>query len=498
MKQTHHVEFGENSLKTERITNEEWLETIKEYGETEVEENPKNGKRPVDILVLAEDRKSKKKFVLSIENKYGSSEHGGQCVDYIKSIKKKYIRDKGCYYFVYLDIKEPPDFEKNKDRYDEYKFLCYEDVMKWLEEQLKTLPESATRLYLEKYVELLKPRYADELDADLSAICSKVPVEDIEKINGIIGSAYDALSADEQIFVDVVKQYREKNKEKADDKVKGILDIIINSKKKSLCQIKSDYGRTSKSAENIKYAYTLELKNKFFKEDGCALKTVDFPYEGKLKVKMVVGLKPSYTKVLLSYIYKTSDFLDKIRNLQENGWTIIPEFIVLDASQLQNNKIFNLYCKSVPSDVEAVVKFLKDKGQGHFVEETWVKDGRKRSKADNGKVKQCKKYLQTVLSKNFIATAQFRKNGEREPFTKETKGNIIEMVNTAVEKKGNRVSPIWAMTFVYTVDDVLDGDKTDAALIFRKKAIEALDVFFGAERAEELFKSEEEIKTLIK
>lgn len=148
LERTHGVEFVENSLKTERITNEEWLETIKENGETEVEEKSKKGKRPVDVLVLAEDSKSKKKFVLSIENKYGSFEHGGQCVDYINSIKKKYIRDEGCYYFVYLDIKEPPDFGENEDRYGDYKFLCYENVMKYLKKQLKTLPESVTRLYL--------------------------------------------------------------------------------------------------------------------------------------------------------------------------------------------------------------------------------------------------------------------------------------------------------------------------------------------------------------
>ena len=104
--------------------------------------------RRIDILVEGDS------FTITIENKYGSCEHGEQCKHYKEFINNKFKDKKN--FFIFLDIEKPQDFDIEEQRYAGYQFLSYKGILEILEKQI--LGESAEHLMIKHYINILKEK----------------------------------------------------------------------------------------------------------------------------------------------------------------------------------------------------------------------------------------------------------------------------------------------------------------------------------------------------
>ncbi|MCQ2522205.1 MAG: PD-(D/E)XK nuclease family protein [Lachnospiraceae bacterium] len=96
-------------------------------------------RRRIDILIIGED------FTCTIENKYGSEAHGGQCEDYRNYVEGEYGERKANNRFIFLDIDKPKDFDyMHKSRYAEFDFISYETIRDILGDIISTEKERKT------------------------------------------------------------------------------------------------------------------------------------------------------------------------------------------------------------------------------------------------------------------------------------------------------------------------------------------------------------------
>ena len=222
------------------------------------EKQKKEGKdkRRIDILIVGDG------FTCTIENKYGSTAHGGQCTDYreyIEGRKSKFDKptSDGKYplsegwrnFFVFLDIETPKDFEnEHTETYADYDFISYKEIKEILNELVKDIHVKNTAItYVEQYIDILEEKYKP-LSEDIWKKCQALDLLDVQQIIEI--SDYDKYTSEEVVFIDVVKQYYRK--------IKGDYDKEILECLKSICTdeyyFKGDYGHGKGEAS---YAYAI-------------------------------------------------------------------------------------------------------------------------------------------------------------------------------------------------------------------------------------------------
>lgn len=114
--------------------------------------------KKIDILIIGEN------FTITIENKYGSTEHDWQCQRYRYYINNRF---EGCEnYFVFLDIKKPDNWDIGKDstiknlKYEGYELITYRDVRDILKELVSKAKENTDAInYINCYIEVLGETY---------------------------------------------------------------------------------------------------------------------------------------------------------------------------------------------------------------------------------------------------------------------------------------------------------------------------------------------------
>ena len=273
-----------------------------------------NDRRRIDILIEGD------KFTCTIENKYGSSEHNKQCLDYREYIEgRKNSRDKpngGKYpvkdgwknYFVFLDIVPPENFEEeHTDTYGDYVFIDYQTIKKILEELIKSKNKEKLEItFIQHYIDILEEKYI-KLSPEFEEICQKIPADDMLEI--ITCSENKNLSSSELLFINVVKKYYKDTKRKNDEAVKDILlDIIHNNEK----LIKDDYHGKTKT-NGVAYAYALKVfegKNPplipGFKEGSNEdiIKTIDFNVSNGINIGVYAGMNAERSRRLIEFIKK--------------------------------------------------------------------------------------------------------------------------------------------------------------------------------------------------
>lgn len=209
-------------------------------------------KKRIDILIVGSD------FTCTIENKYGSGVHDGQCQAYRGYIEKEYKQFGENNKFVFLDIIKPNDFEeKHETNYANYDFIKYETIIEILNEIEKEKTEGfwkekvRQKAYIDDYIEILEERYdSKKFDKSTIKICESMDLKDVLKLYNISDEQYEILSFDERIFVDTVRVYYQNQKKNIDNKIKECLESICSDK----FFFKNDYGQKKEM-----YAYTIPV-----------------------------------------------------------------------------------------------------------------------------------------------------------------------------------------------------------------------------------------------
>lgn len=313
----------------------------------EKQKKKRTDRKRIDILIEGD------KFTCTIENKYGSSEHEKQCLNYREYIEgRKNSRDEpngGKYpvkdgwknYFVFLDIEKPDNFDKeHTDTYGDYVFIDYQAI----KEILKKLIESKNKekleiTFIQHYIDILEEKYV-KLSPEFEKICQEIPAPDLLKI--IACSEDKNLSSSELLFINVVKKYYKDTKRKNDEAVKKILLDIIHNKK----IIKDDYHRKPKNNE-VPYAYALKVfegkKNNTLIsgfEEGSeedVIKTIDFNVSSGINIGVYAGMNAERSRRLIEFIKKHDDFAEKIALLRNQGWECKFVFSVLKKQKKPNH-----------------------------------------------------------------------------------------------------------------------------------------------------------------
>lgn len=318
----------------------------------EEQEKKSTDRKRIDILIEGD------KFTCTIENKYGSSEHKKQCLDYREYIEgrrnskdepnggKYPVKDGWKNYFVFLDIEKPDNFDKeHTDTYGDYVFIDYRAI----KEILKKLIESKNKekleiTFIQHYIDILEEKYV-KLSPKFEEICQDIKADDLLEI--IACSEDKNLSSSELLFINVVKKYYKDTKRKNDEAVKDILlDIIHNNEK----LIKDDYHGKTKNNE-VPYAYALKVfegkKNNALVsgfEEGSeedVIKTIDFNVSKGINIGVYAGMNAKRSRRLIEFIKKHDDFSDKISLLIKQGWECKFVFSVLKGQPNANHSSSN-------------------------------------------------------------------------------------------------------------------------------------------------------------
>lgn len=124
--------------------------------------------KKIDILIIGEN------FTITIENKYGSTEHDWQCQRYRHYINNQYGDFDN--YFVFLDIKEPDNWYIGKDsktknlKYDGYELITYRAVRDILKELVSKAKENTEPIkYINCYIDVLGETY-DEFSPETTKL----------------------------------------------------------------------------------------------------------------------------------------------------------------------------------------------------------------------------------------------------------------------------------------------------------------------------------------
>ena len=353
----------------------------------EEQEKKSTDRKRIDILIEGD------KFTCTIENKYGSSEHEKQCLNYREYIEgrrnskdepnggKYPVKDGWKNYFVFLDIEKPDNFDKeHTDTYGDYVFIDYRAI----KEILKKLIESKNKekleiTFIQHYIDILEEKYV-KLSPKFEEICQKIPADDMLEI--IACSEDENLSSSELLFINVVKKYYKDTKRKNDEAVKKILlDIIHNEE-----IIKDDYHRKPKNNE-VPYAYALKVfegkKNNTLIsgfEEGSeedVIKTIDFNVSSGINIGVYAGMNAERSRRLIEFIKKHDDFAEKIALLRNQGWECKFVFSVLKGQPNVNHSSSNRVreAEHIFSENDDYLK-LKDFINGNVFDQIGIKKNR--------------------------------------------------------------------------------------------------------------------------
>ena len=364
--------------------------------------------RRIDILVEGDS------FTITIENKYGSCEHGEQCKHYREFINNKFKDKKN--FFIFLDIEKPQDFDSDKQRYEGYQFLSYKDILDILEKQI--LGESEEHLMIKHYINILKEKYTP-LDSEVKKLC-----EDIDDIDKIIKMNNDNLPEVQKNAISTLIKYQHFIKRENDEKIKIILENMVNNK--NLVR-----------EHNNGYAYVIDVNYGFMNQ-------IDYTAHNGLGIAFYVGLKVPNSRCLINYMSKTPDFLKNIHKiLSKQNWSGDFRLSINDASGF--HEIFYLKCNIEDSlNQEILMEYITT--HSDIV-----------GKKDTEKIISAIEYLMQ-LSKNKL----FDKNQVTE---------AIEKLKN--KKKGNFV---WKLVLYYNLGINSTKNKEEIANIYQEKTLEGLKV----------------------
>lgn len=296
--------FGNNILDASKI--KEVSTEVRINGVVQRKNN--KDKRRIDILIEGED------FTCTIENKYGSRAHGGQCKDYKDFIQDKYEQFGDKNKFVFLDIERPKDFDDNQKEYADYDFINYKIIKNILNELIQELDKNKPQTtFIKQYVEILSELYKENNNDDEYYNLlknEKINFDKVLEIKNISDQEYEILDTDTKRFVDEVVRFYWKEKNKID---KAILNCLKNICKDSNF-FKSDYGLTKEM-----YAYTIPVSIDFLDEINYLynVKKIDKEQRDNLrKLEEEKNLISSLKKKLKDA--KEKDDKENIKNYSEN------------------------------------------------------------------------------------------------------------------------------------------------------------------------------------
>lgn len=355
----------------------------------ENQKKQKKDKRRIDILIEGSD------FVYVIENKYGTSVHGGQCKDYRDYVEKegKYKKCKNKNY-VFLDIKMPKDFEeKHETDYANYDFISYNEIMEILGKYENKKAKNPREIFINQYLGILKELYGStEENSKIKEICENISLDEILKICAITDEDYESLEFDQKRFVDVVRIYYQIKKDEIDNMINDALKKIAKDEN----FFKNDYGlkkqmyghtipvsfefidkadylyKNGKMSKDEKAKFkeliskktkTLSLDEKKEKKKICAkietlinplkaskedkgnnnipFQTIDFvaPHSecNNISIDIYAGLVPRYSKYLCGTF--TKDQADQLFALTSKGWEITTYFYIRNGSGVNYVKL---------------------------------------------------------------------------------------------------------------------------------------------------------------
>lgn len=492
LKETYDVDFGAAEIEYDVNVEDRIISTLQ--NDEEGGEEPKTAKkgkkgkkendtqRPVDIVVV---EKKNKKFVLTIENKYRSVVHDDQCADYIRGIKNKYP---GCkkYYFVFLDIRKPDDYETKPENYgtkdEKFIFISYEKVRDELNDYIFKNPrvkDREAKRYIMQYLDVLIKEYAP-LEKELRKICEELDpdvVADIANINTATREYKEKLSGDEQRFVKIVQEYYKENKDENDKKVKNILEeYVLNEEGRKI--INSSYGHGKKTEDSIPYAYAVNIPEEFLDElEGVkrTFSSVDYDASKGLQIKIIAGFTAEPSRNLLSYIKDTSNFWGRVKKLQNEGWVVRPVFGI-KSGRGEGKNVYELFLDSDPEKTDTLTKFLTiDKLD--YIGKIISKE-----KKNSTYVKKLTDYVNGLFE--YVTEMKAYKNVYRDTdIIEEGKPEVMTYL-----KNKRSATTVLILSLSYPLN--IDGNPEDIAETFKDKTKEALNLFgdkFGDKFAENYF-----------
>ncbi len=431
-------------------------------------------KRRIDLLVVG------KGFTCTIENKYGSIEHGGQCADYREYIEGRKNEDDnpegGTYpisegwknYFVFLDIEEPKDFKKNrKTRYADFDILEYKDIKKILKELVKDKKGNDTISYINQYIEILKERY-EPLGEEITNLCSQIPGSDISNILDIRKKEYGNLTESERVFVNIVNQYYEKEKNKKDKFIEEIVKGII----KDPDLIKPDYGvgRKRKNSDIIPYAYAIKIPDVFFQIEGSKkdkkpfIQSVDYPATDGLFIGISAGFQPKGSLYFIEFIQSNPSFWSDLDTLlKSKGWECMCEY------RIGKNNIFSGETANVIRSIKCDAKSFKELACEDYI--SWTQLGL----AKVQKVKEC---IGKLNEKRIVSDIE--------------RDNLYKTIDNLISNGLKAIASEWVFHLKYKLgEEILEADIDRCKKLYREKTLEGMAIFGLKQKAEGLFKSEE-------
>lgn len=365
--------------------------------------------RRIDILVIGDS------FTITIENKYGSCEHGEQCQHYFKFVNEKF-KDKKNNYFIFLDIEKPQDFDTDEQRYMGYHFLSYKDILEILEKQI--LGEEGEHLMIKHYINVLKEKYTP-LDDTVKNLC-----ENIDDIDKIIKMNNDKLPEAQKNAIETLIKYQHFIKRENDEKIKIILENMVNNK--NLVR-----------RHNNGYAYVIDVNYGFMNQ-------IDYTAHNGLEIAFYIGLKVPNSRRLVNYISKNPDFLDNVQNLLSiENWSGNFQLSVNDGSGFHQ-----IFCLDCNIDDTLNRNFLTN-----YINKHMDIVGKKDTK--------------TIIS----TIEDLMKLSENKLFDKNQVDEAIEKLRN--KKIGNFV---WKLSLYYSLGTNSTNNKEGIAKIYKEKTLEGLNI----------------------
>lgn len=144
------------------IPNDKWFKVLMmNYSDITVYREWKN----IDILVVSEESK----YVLCIENKVDTQDHGAQLDTYYEVIEKKYGEE---YTKIYLYL-SPAGLTPNKDSHEAWGSIKYEAIVETLKDVVKKHSrEDETIKFINSYLEILERETMQ--DNEIVRICQEI------------------------------------------------------------------------------------------------------------------------------------------------------------------------------------------------------------------------------------------------------------------------------------------------------------------------------------
>ena len=298
--------------------------------------NKTENSKKIDILIIGDN------FTITIENKYGSSEHDWQCQRYRHYINNKF---KGFdNYFVFLDIQTPTNWFIGKDskiknlKYEEYELITYKEVRDILKELVFRVKEKTDSIkYINSYIDVLGETY-NEFSPEITKLFVEnlkygefiYELKDIQPKLKEGKKRFELFSRNLQVIENEPIVRAALTKAVKDDFQKE--SVVRNHKKDSMNENLIQYHFGSAGVTDP-YAYKLSIGD-YIREEyhnyELLEKTAEYINEidykarfGYFSVAFLYGITTPNSKKWCNEAFKNFDsFCDYLNNKNKNNWRI--------------------------------------------------------------------------------------------------------------------------------------------------------------------------------